>query len=233
MPDCWEMGQAGPEHNNWQSSCRLVKETSSVFGCRWRTVWTQNVKFIISGILYRNFLTQFWNTAICSVKTGCFDEYNPCYVLHFVTVIILRYIKNIYKMCKFPKEYIDAIFIQIDQHLKKLLPKYKGVPILWNTVYSVSAQETAKHRAKFGWPPVSDVYMYIHFRALLLDRILHSPIFTLRPSLAFAYIGSVIAWGVSQTLRRGTRNGIMELSQRAPPIFGRAAITLGIGPHSS
>jgi len=39
--------------------------------------------------------------------------------------------------------------------------------------------------------------------------------------------------GVSQTLRRGTRNGITELSQRAPPIFGWAAITLGIGPHSS
>jgi len=32
---------------------------------------------------------------------------------------------------------------------------------------------------------------------------------------------------------RGARNGIMELSQRAPPIFGRAAIMLGIGPHSS
>jgi len=41
------------------------------------------------------------------------------------------------------------------------------------------------------------------------------------------------AAGVSQTLRHGTRNGITELSQRAPPIFGRAAITLGIGPHSS
>jgi len=27
-------------------------------------------------------------------------------------------------------EYSDAIFIQIDQHLKKLLQKYKGVPIL-------------------------------------------------------------------------------------------------------
>ena len=38
---------------------------------------------------------------------------------------------------------------------------------------------------------------------------------------------------VSQTLRCGTRNGITELSQRAPPIFGRAAITLGIGTHSS
>ena len=32
------------------------------------------------------------------------------------------------------------------------------------------------------------------------------------------------AVGVSQTL---------SVEQRAPPIFGRAAITLGIGPHSS
>ena len=36
-----------------------------------------------------------------------------------------------------------------------------------------------------------------------------------------------------QTLRRDTRNGITELSQTAPPIFVWAAITLGIGPHSS
>jgi len=36
---------------------------------------------------------------------------------------------------KFPKKYSDVIFIQIDQHLKKLLQKYKGVPILWITVY--------------------------------------------------------------------------------------------------
>jgi len=33
---------------------------------------------------------------------------------------------------KFPNEYIDVTLIQIDQHLKKLLPKYKGVPILLN-----------------------------------------------------------------------------------------------------
>jgi len=37
--------------------------------------------------------------------------------------------------CKFSNEYTDVIFIQIDQHLKKLLPRYKGIPILWNTVY--------------------------------------------------------------------------------------------------
>jgi len=58
--------------------------------------------------------------------------------------------------------------------------------------------------------------------------------FTLRPSLAFSYIGSLTAQhsssGVSQTLRRGT---ITELSQRTPHIFGWAAITLGIGPHST
>ena len=61
--------------------------------------------------------------------------------------------------------------------------------------------------------------------------------FTLCPSLAFACIGNVTARhssrGHHQTLQRGTRNGITELSQRAPPIFGRAAITLGISPHSS
>jgi len=30
----------------------------------------------------------------CSVKSGCFVEYNACYVLHFVTAIILRYTKQ-------------------------------------------------------------------------------------------------------------------------------------------
>jgi len=52
-------------------------------------------------------------------------------------------------------------------------------------------------------------------RSLILAALLHST----RPVSA------------SQTLRRGTRNG--KLSQTAPPIFGWAAITLGIGPHSS
>ena len=38
---------------------------------------------------------------------------------------------------KFTNEYIDVIFIQIEQHLKMLLKKYKGVPILWNMVYKL------------------------------------------------------------------------------------------------
>ena len=48
-----------------------------------------------------------------------------------------------------------------------------------------------------------------------------------------ALLHGTLVVGVSQTLRCGTRNGITELLQRAPPIFGRAAITLGIGPNSS
>jgi len=57
-------------------------------------------------------------------------------------------------------------------------------------------------------------------------QILHSAILT-------ALLHSTQAVGVSQSLRHGTRNGITELSQRAPPIFGREAITLGIRPHCS
>jgi len=47
--------------------------------------------------------------------------------------------------------------------------------------------------------------------------------FTFRPSLAFSYMTALLhgtpAAGVSQTLRRGTRHGITELSQMAPPVL--------------
>jgi len=54
----------------------------------------------------------------------------------------------------------------------------------------------------------------------------------LSPILA-ALVHGMPGAGISQTLQPCKRNGITELSQRAPPIFGRVAITLGIGPHSS
>jgi len=77
--------------------------------------------------------------------------------------------------------------------------------------------------------------MYTFRRLLPADGILPGAKFNLRPSRAFSYIGSVTARHTSSgrqpTLRRGIRNGITELSQRTPPIFGWAAITLDIGPH--
>jgi len=77
--------------------------------------------------------------------------------------------------------------------------------------------------------------LYIHFRRLtefcpvqysLYVQVLRSPILAALPH-------GTPAAGVSQTVWRGTRNGITELSQMAPLVFGWAAITLGIGPHSS
>ena len=77
--------------------------------------------------------------------------------------------------------------------------------------------------------------IYTFSGALAPGRILPGAKFTLRPSLAFSYIGSVTARHFSSGRQPncGVVQGITELSQRAPPIFGWAAITLGIGPHSS
>jgi len=83
-----------------------------------------------------------------------------------------------------------------------------------------------------GWYTI-----YTFSGALARDRVLPGAKFMLRPSLAFSFLSSDNAWhfssGVSQTFQHGTRNGITELSKRAPPIFSWAAITLDIGPHSS
>jgi len=66
-----------------------------------------------------------------------------------------------------------------------------------------------------------------HVQIWLCDQVLHS-YYWQRYCMALQHSSEA-----SQTLWRCTRNGIMELSQRAPPIFGWAAITLGIGPYSS
>ena len=60
--------------------------------------------------------------------------------------------------------------------------------------------------------------IYTFSGALAPEGILLGPKFTLRPSIVFFYIGSVSllhgspAAGVSQNLRRATRNGITEHS---------------------
>ena len=81
--------------------------------------------------------------------------------------------------------------------------------------------------------------LYIHFRRLLpLTEFCHVQsslcVQVLRSPVLAALMHGTPAADVSQILRHGTRNGIAELSQRTPPIFGWAAITLGrlgIGTH--
>jgi len=83
-----------------------------------------------------------------------------------------------------------------------------------------------------GWYTI-----YTFSGALAPNKILPRAKFILPRSLAFSYLAALLhgtpAAGVSQTSRRGTRIGITELSQMAPPMFGWAAIALGIDPHSS
>jgi len=76
--------------------------------------------------------------------------------------------------------------------------------------------------------------LYIYFWGLLPRHgVFLGAKFTLRPSLALSYIGSVTARHSSSGRQRATRNATEELSQRVPPIFSGAATTFDIGPHSS
>jgi len=72
--------------------------------------------------------------------------------------------------------------------------------------------------------------LFIHFRRLLpRNGILPGAKFSLRhPSLALSY------WQRYCTaLEQWARAKLYSVEHTAPPIFGRATITLGIGPHSS
>jgi len=80
--------------------------------------------------------------------------------------------------------------------------------------------------------------LYIHFRRLLLLTEFCQEQYSLyvqvvRSPILSALLHGTRAAAVSQTLWRDTRNRITEVFAEAPPIFGWAAITLGIGPHSS
>ena len=77
--------------------------------------------------------------------------------------------------------------------------------------------------------------LYMHFRGLLpltkFCHVQHSLYVKVLRSPWQRYYTALAA--VRQTLWCGTGNGITELLQRVPPILDRAAIALGIGPHSS
>jgi len=66
------------------SSWGVAKETSSMCGCRWRTVWTQDVNNYHFWYFVSKFSDQTLESLLfCSVKTGCFVEYYACYLLYF------------------------------------------------------------------------------------------------------------------------------------------------------
>ena len=117
-----------------------------------------------------------------------------------------------------------------------------GIPANFNG-FRVFASLLQRRRSLEANQTVLDVWLfpgvihYVHLLGLLPSdgifpgqnslsvQVWHSPILA-------AILHGTRAAGVSQNLRHATRNGITELTQRAPPIFSWASITLGIGPHS-
>ena len=90
-----------------------------------------------------------------------------------------------------------------------------------------------------AWPSPALVHLYTFWGLLPLTEFcpVQKSLYVqvLRSPILAALLHGTPAAGISQTLRRGLRrgtkrNGTTELSQRAPPIFGWAAITLGIRP---
>jgi len=96
------------------------------------------------------------------------------------------------------------------------------------------------HHVQVSWAGT----LYTHFRGLLPPNgILAGAKFTLRPSLALFYIYILVqrycttiepwAWAKLCGVVQGMELRNFYRRRTAPPLFGRAAITLGISPHSS
>jgi len=113
---------------------------------------------------------------------------------------------------------------------------FNGFGVLASLLYRRRSTEVNKTLHHVSLSPGLVHYMYI-FGGSCRDGILPGEnslcVQVLRSPILAALLHGTGAVGISQTLQRGTRNGITELSQRAPPIFGWAAITLGNGTHSS
>ena len=112
--------------------------------------------------------------------------------------------------------------------------RFRVLPSLLQRCHSLEANQTLHD----VWPsPGLLHYIYIFGGCCPLTEFcpVQNSLYiqVLRSCLLAALLHGTPAAGISQTLRHGTRNGIIELSQRAPPIFGGAVMTLGIGPHSS
>jgi len=93
-----------------------------------------------------------------------------------------------------------------------------GVSAFVNLPLHHEVQKFSSGTGSSGWSRKKGHKMVV---VVVVVQVLHSPILA-------ALVHGTLAVGISQTLRRRTRNGITELSQRLPPIFGWAAITAHI-----
>jgi len=137
---------------------------------------------------------------------------------------------NISSTCPHNMVYVGTLTAEIDEQVWGTQANVKGFDVLALLLQRCRSPEASPFLAWYtmytffgGFCPLTE---FCQVQTPLCIQVLHSTI------LAALLHGSR-PLGTSQTLWRGTKSGIMELLQRAPPIFSWAAITLGIGPHSS
>jgi len=144
-------------------------------------------------------------------------------------------ISNIYSTCLHNAANFGTLAAEIGSRVWGIQANFNG--------YCVLASLLQRHRSPKANETLHEVwsslelvhYIYIfggscprtefrHVQYSLYVQVMCSPILA-------ALLHGTPAAGVSQTLRRGTRHGIIRNFRR--PIFGSVAITLGIGPHFS
>ena len=110
-------------------------------------------------------------------------------------------------------------------------PNFNGFCVLPSSLLRRCSLE-ANYTLHAVWPyPALLHYIYIFGGSCPLTEfcLVQNSLYVqvLRSPILAALLHSSPAAAVSQTLRRGTRNGIMELLQKVPSIFGRTAIRFG------
>ena len=147
--------------------------------------------------------------------------------LYFAAVVtfFFFFFPRLFCTCPYHMVNIGPVTAEIDWRVLRTLANFNGFRVLASLLHPRRSTEV-NHTFHDLWPsPAWAGTLYIHFWSLLFPNgILLGAKFTLRPSLAFSYSGGVTA--------RHSRSGHQPncgVEQTAPPIFGRAAITLGIG----
>ena len=141
-------------------------------------------------------------------------------------------------MCPHDMVNFSAVTAEIDWWVWGTPTNFNGFHVLASLLQRRGSTEV-NQTLHDVWPSPAPVhYIYIFGSSCPLTWILSHAILlhslwvqVLCSFILAALLHGTPAAGISQTLQRGTRNGIMKLLQWAPPIFSWAAMMLGIGPR--
>jgi len=144
---------------DWWRSWPMTNTLACLRSCQWWAFWTYLVTVNLFYLYLMNFMFHTTLDALGNILRVYYKSMK-CDVLFSQGSIstLFRWVEHVFHVCikcssclqqyknyKKIKRVFTELWSQMYSH------------VLWITVYSVPTQETAKHRAKFGWPPLSDV----------------------------------------------------------------------------